>query len=739
MSVSKGSNHSKIAKLVELFNQLACDQGDHTIQSISNNPISLTVQHLEQLLGMLLDPMSFPELHQFAEGLKKAYQRIEQEVIRRCENKSTGNLEILLGTIGLVCFTLDLLNISEQQSQDTSSPDLCWSQTLLKKPAVQNWFKQIYAPSERFSFDENTTAGKQEAENIKRAKQYWHALDFDSLELYRIGTTSFILRCQIPLLAGEQLVLKCLLFPYTHIPAIADSTKNYSLSHHISSTVRIISSTNKWILMDFIEGLNLREFLQKRRENERQSPLLLRTDLLISIGKPLLTALTHLSQAGLCHEDLTPSNIIIHEKSDGSIDHITLIDLGRNSLYTRHTKLEANREALFVAPEIKAGRKTETTSDLYSFGMLLIELADPVGVQGNIVPDSLYQYAPYLARFIEDLIETNPNYRRLIFPTKEPKAPYADLCHLFDDLLKILPSEREMKPGKFFWLQQFRALFYPDSQVKHAWALWRMTCASSIHTDIADYTGWLFSWLLVSTIATYIIFFISLIWGARDFGMSLFLPTYINILQTVIKGCDGTCLPGQHLYGIENLPMRGVGLSIGLIQSAYYTNILAGLTTRSMRGMLARLTEIFLRFQTFVGLPLIAFGNLVHPGWWLALLIIGLPVPTTVNILCYQLATRILKETRGVISTVPLVEDSSLKNFGQWGSTLVSYIIVLSLIWLGLHFGILHDTWAYAAIIILINILIACISKSIILAPGIRGNLCRAFTLGERLQALKAC
>jgi|GEM_PF-6084051 len=146
MSVSKGSNHSKIAKLVELFNQLACDQGDHTIQSISNNPISLTVQHLEQLLGMLLDPMSFPELHQFAEGLKKAYQRIEQEVIRRCENKSTGNLEILLGTIGLVCFTLDLLNISEQQSQDTSSPDLCWSQTLLKKPAVQNWFKQIYAP-----------------------------------------------------------------------------------------------------------------------------------------------------------------------------------------------------------------------------------------------------------------------------------------------------------------------------------------------------------------------------------------------------------------------------------------------------------------------------------------------------------------------------------------------------------------------------------------------------------------
>ncbi len=126
----------------------------------------------------------------------------------------------------------------------------------------------------------------------------------------------------------------------------------------------------------------------------------------------------------------------------------------------------------------------------------------------------------------------------------------------------------------------------------------------------------------------------------------------------------------------------------------------------------------------------------IQPGWWLALLIIGLPIPTFINIFCYQLATCTLKRARGVLSTVPLVDDPSLKNFGQWGTTLSAYIVVLCFIWTGLHFGILYDVWTYAGIIIVINMSMLCISKSIILAPSVRGSLSRAFTLGERLEAL---
>jgi serine/threonine protein kinase len=727
----------KTTTLAKLLNQLACDQSDQTMQEAYDTLSLLTTTSIKRVLGTLLDPIAFPDLLTFAEGLRKAYQRVNKE-------KGTRKAEKLLGAIGLVCLMLELLIIAEQQSQGIS-PELSWPQTLLKEPAVLDWFKQIYAPDANLTTPQNSATKQQEETNLKLAKDYWQHIDFGSVELYRVGTTSFILRCRIDLLAREKIVLKCLLFPYTRIPVIAETTQNYALRYRMGSTpvvARVLSSTNKWVLMDLVEGSTLREYLQKRRNAEEQEPLLLRTDVLTSIGKPLLAILHDLSCAGLHHEDLTPSNIIVHEKPDGSVDQVTLIDLGRNYLYTRHVGLEASREALFVAPEIKADQHAENTSDLYSFGMILIELANPIGVQGGIIPESLYQHAPSLARFVEDLIDRRLEHRRLIFPIKDRKDPYADLSRLFEDLLKLLPSKDEMKPGKFSWVRTFRALFYPARQRKQAWDLWRMTRVPSAHPEIARHTGWLFTWLFFSMCNAWVIFTVSLLWGARDFGVNLF-PTPVSVAQTLIPGCGGSCLPlldnlqaPGYAFGIDNLPMRLIGFSIGLAQATYYPNILAGLTTRPMRGTLAWVTEVFLRLQALIALPLILVGNLHQPGWWLTLLILGLPVPALVNTLCYQLAARTLKRARRVFSTVPLGDDPSFSHFGSWGPMLFAYIGGLCGIWIGLHFGRLQDVWAYAGIIFVINVLSLCISKGIIQAPSVRGSLSRAFTLGERLEAL---
>jgi serine/threonine protein kinase len=734
----KGVSVTKTITLAELLSHLASAQDDQTMQEAYDHLSLLTATNIKQVLGVLLDPISFPDLASFAEGLKKAYQRVNKERVTR-------NAEKLLGVIGLVSFMLELLRIAEQLSQDASSPELRWSQTLLKEPTVLYWFKQVYAPDASLTTLQNSATKQQEEANLNLAKEHWQHLDFESLELYRVGTTSFILRCRVSVLVGEKLVLKCLLFPYSRVPAIAETTQNYALRYPVDSTpavARVLSSTNKWILMDLVEGSNLREFLQKRRVAEGQEPPLLRIDLLTTIGKPLLDLLHNLARAGLRHEDLTPSNIMVQEKPDGSVDKIVLIDLGRNYLYTRHVGLEAGREAIFVAPEIKADQHAEETSDLYSFGMILIELADPIGVQGATIPESLYQYAPHLARFIEDLIDAKPEHRRLIFPITDRNNPYADLCHLFEDLLKVLPSAQEMKPGRSFWIHQLLALCYPARQRKHAWDLWRMTHTPSTHPEIARYAGWLYFWLFISMVNAWVIFTVSLLWGARDFGMNFF-PTSVTIVQTLLPGCRGTCVPlldklqaPGYTFGVSNLPMRLVGLSIGLVQAAYYPNILAGLTTRPMSGKLARATEVFLRLQAIVALPLILAGNLIQPEWWLALLILGFPTPALVNTLSYRLAIRTLKKARGVLSTVPLVEDQSLKNFGQWGPTLFYYIGMLFILWILLQYRLLHDALFYAIITFAIHVLILCISKSIILAPSVRGSLCRAFTIGERLEAL---
>jgi len=97
-----------------------------------------------------------------------------------------------------------------------------------------------------------------------------------------------------------------------------------------------------------------------------------------------------------------------------------LIDLGRNYLYTRRLGLAENQEVLFVAPEVKENSKTNASplsgfkSDLYSFGMIIIELVKPRRSHIPLIPDSLYQHAPALARFIEDLVDNDPTKRLLI-------------------------------------------------------------------------------------------------------------------------------------------------------------------------------------------------------------------------------------------------------------------------------------------------------------------------------------
>lgn len=833
---------NKSNNLEEILHQLADNEDEEalrkTYEAYENSLTLLTSASLERVLASLRDTaqMGFLNRTEFAQKLKQAYQRMP---------KNGTPLDDLRGAIGLVCFTLELLIISEKDIAEKRSqaPSLDWPQELLKDSAVREWLKKVYAPEEQlaevqslveaavsgqdsnvlyelapriaglptkeqavmttlvkkgmkqasgFSLrafnkrvketaaitwqgkpqhvsvtTQNSPIKKQEEEakaeeakakaeeNLRLAKEHWKELNLkdpldpdnpDPLVLYRVGTTSFILRCRINTLAGDPLVLKCLLFPYTQIPDIAEATREYALQYPagtVPQTARVRSSTDKWILMDFITGPTLQELLEERRKSESQAPRLLRTDLLALIGQPLLKALGSLSSIGKKqHEDLTPSNIILHKRPDGSME-IIFIDLGRNYLYTSHLGLEASREALFVAPEVK-NMEGSDTAGLYSFGMILIDLADPIGVQGHTIPDSIYQYVPHLARFIEDLIDKKPKNRLLIFPPTDRKDLYPQLCSIFTDLLQVLPSESEVKPGRFFWVKQFIELFYPSHPLTHLKKLWGITFPSQTHAQIPryPYARYLYWWLVLSTVCTSLIFTVSLLWGARDFGMSFFDP-FVSIAQKLTGCSSSNCLPvldglraPGYVFSITNMQARLVGFSIGLTQSAYYANILAGITARPMKSStLAHVTELFLRAFTITALPLVLIGNLYQPAWWPVLLLVGYPIPALLNVLCYRLATDTLKKAWGELSTVPPY-DPLLKNFGQWGTTLFCYIIVVFLISIGLQNNILHDSWAYAIAAVVINVFILCLSKSIILAPGIRGSLCRAFTLGERLEAV---
>jgi hypothetical protein len=133
---------------------------------------------------------------------------------------------------------------------------------------------------------------------------------------------------------------------------------------------------------------------------------------------------------------------------------------------------------------------------------------------------------------------------------------------------------------------------------------------------------------------------------------------------------------------------------------------------------------------------LILIGDLHQPEWWLWLVVAGYPTVAVTILLCNLLATRTFHQAKKEQYNVPSSDDLSLKNFGQWGMTLIVAVVVVIVVGLGLNTNFLHDTWAYAFIGSALTVFLGCISKGIILAPGIRGSLCRAFTLGERLEAV---
>lgn len=761
---------------------------------ITRKPILLTTVNLQQVLWSLDETRDG-----FIEGLTKAYQRMQDADLsmqdadlRKNHEYRREDLKDLRGAIGLVIFMIGALKGAERQNRvlgapavaDLPSPleDCNELQYLLRDSAVQKWFKKVYEPDVPDDAAQNSGPANEKSKPLEQ--EHWQDLDAESLVLYRIGTTSFILRCRLTDRPGSH-VLKCLLFPYTKVAPIAAATRDYASTYSPGEDddlpiPKIISSSDKWILMDFIEGPTLKEFVDECRQTEGKDPPSLRTELLKQIGPKLLEALWYLrcKRPEMQHEDLTPSNIVVSLSHSGKLEKVVFVDIGRNYLYSRKIGLAETREALFVAPEVREGNKESDKSDVYSVGMILSELVDPQGVQGPRVPDSLYEYAPTLARFIEDLVDVDPERRLLIFgPEPECEnipesehSPESDniyewLRKSLQDELNAMPLPREVKPGMYHrlkqGLKQIRDVFYPHDQLKRYKELRDLPREGEA---TRKYSGWLYRWLVLSTLHWNTIVIICSGGVLQDVGLDR-LPGFVDIAQFLTPNCDG-CVPiiddllDLLTQGFDtreffaNVPARLTVFS-ALAQTLYYRNIVAGLTTWNLRGKRAKLTEITIRASGVCSLIPILFCNWYQPNWWLFCLIAGFAVPCINNFLCYEMAHSTLESAKeqGLSTAIP-PDDATLQAFRQWGWNMAIYIVGLLVVGMGLSlrfeqinwFGwfdrfaarpILGDTWVYVLGTVVISIFVWSITKCTIAAPDVRGRLNRAFIAGERLEAVQ--
>lgn len=142
-----------------------------------------------------------------------------------------------------------------------------------------------------------------------------------------------------------------------------------------------------FIVMEFIQGEELRYFLEAGQQFTTAECLF--------IAIEVLAALEHAHRQGVIHRDIKPANIILLDNGG-----IKVADFGVARLEHSELTLAGNMVGTptYMAPEGLRGERVDSRADLYSVGMVLLEML--TGQKPE--PQQLFAQPP--ARFVSDAL-----------------------------------------------------------------------------------------------------------------------------------------------------------------------------------------------------------------------------------------------------------------------------------------------------------------------------------------------
>lgn len=125
-----------------------------------------------------------------------------------------------------------------------------------------------------------------------------------------------------------------------------------------------MASNDKYIVLEYAEGITLKEYLRKNGPLSASEA--------IHIAVQILAGLEHAHGKGIIHRDIKPQNIII--APDGAIK---VTDFGIAKLPNSETITMADKaigSVHYISPEQASGKPVDHRSDLYSLGIILYEM-----------------------------------------------------------------------------------------------------------------------------------------------------------------------------------------------------------------------------------------------------------------------------------------------------------------------------------------------------------------------------
>ena len=193
---------------------------------------------------------------------------------------------------------------------------------------------------------------------------------YEIIDVVGVGGMAVVYRARCHVL-NRYVAVKILKDEYARDPDIRkrfsiESQAVAKLSHHNIVSVYDVGSDNgtDYIVMELMEGVTLKEYLQKKGHLPWQEALF--------FAQQICRALVHAHSRGIIHQDIKPQNVIILR--DGTAK---LTDFGIASFATtQETRVvqEAIGSVHYISPEQAKGSKIDYRTDIYSLGVVMYEM-----------------------------------------------------------------------------------------------------------------------------------------------------------------------------------------------------------------------------------------------------------------------------------------------------------------------------------------------------------------------------
>jgi serine/threonine protein kinase len=122
----------------------------------------------------------------------------------------------------------------------------------------------------------------------------------------------------------------------------------------------------RYIAMELISGITLREWLDSLDFDDT-----IDWRKIISIFLQIFSGIAHLHEHRIFHGDIKPANIMIMERSNGTIE-IKLVDFGYSSHFDSIPQ-QPTGSPIYSSPEIANVQGIDGSSDLWAVGVIILE------------------------------------------------------------------------------------------------------------------------------------------------------------------------------------------------------------------------------------------------------------------------------------------------------------------------------------------------------------------------------